>query len=124
MSIDATLDMIVKKQINEIANRAVEIMKEEAPSDTGKLRESIKKEQVSNNEIFVGTDLEYAYYVEHGRGEVKPKRAKALWGDGIDKHWTKYWGSRPSHPIPYAGPAKANDLVGRTAKRIKQEIGG
>lgn len=55
--------------------------KRNCPVDTGQLRESIRSE-VERNEAVVGTNLEYAPYVEYGTGVY------AAGGDGREDPWT------------------------------------
>lgn len=104
------IDEAIAKMLSlpqRVADEGVAIMKEEAPRRTGELRESIISE-VTGEQIFIGTDKEYAYYVQNGRGEVTPKRRIWLhWEDPYGEVFTKR-----------AGPAKPNDFVGRTAKRL------
>lgn len=90
----------------KLVAEGVQVMKYEAPIKTGALQKSIHSETLSENSWFIGTDLEYAYYVENGRGPVYPVVKKAL-----------YW-PELSHPVMRAGPAQANLFVERTVAQI------
>lgn len=119
MSLEQEINVAVGKEMDRVSNRAKEIMLEELHSSlkgtgTGKLEASIAVEPVDVIDRFVGTHLDYAKYVVGGRKEVKPIRAKVLWGEGIERNI--------GHPILYAKPVKANDFVGRTADKIRSEI--
>lgn len=91
----------------KVANEAVSIMAGEVPVRTGVLAGSIHAEQLSSSSWFVGTDIDYAIYVENGRGVVRPKNAKVLhWFDGGDVFAMR------------AGPTKPNKFVERTAAKL------
>lgn len=90
----------------ELVREGTAIMKTEVPVKSGQLQGSVHSEEMSDHSWFIGTDKYYAEYVENGRGPVFPVRKKAL-----------YW-PELSHPVAKAGPAPANDFVGRTAKQI------
>ena len=97
----------IEKLGERIAYAGENIMVSEVPVRSGSLQQSIHHEQTGSSTWFVGTDVFYAYYVENGRGVVKPVRKKVLhWIDGGDVFAKR------------AGPAKANDFVGRTAAKL------
>lgn len=100
-----------------VADEGVAIMREEVPRDKDGLYESIFSE-VSGNTIFIGTEKEYAYYVQNGRGEVVPSWKKE--GRPPSKPFSLHWeNSRYGDVFAMrAGPTKPNDFVGRTAKRL------
>lgn len=92
----------------KIADTAEKIMLEEAPVRTGGLARSIRQERMDESTWWIGTDIFYADYVEHGRGVVRPVRAKVLhWYDGVDVFTMR------------AGPSKPNPFAERTANRLK-----
>lgn len=104
---DLTIDGAIEKllQLPEKIGRAgAEIMRDEVPNKTGALAASVTYE-VSGDTIFIYTDKPYAKYVEYGRGEVRPVRAKAL-------HWDDVFAM-------YSSPTKPNDFVGRTKQRLE-----
>lgn len=89
----------------KIASIGESTMKGLAPARTGALRGSIHTEQTGSESWFVGTDLDYAYYVDQGRGDVWPIRRKVLrFADGSFH--------------PHAGPAKAQNFAARTADAL------
>lgn len=90
----------------DLVNEGVAIMKSEVPVRSHKLQGSIHSEEESDHRWFIGTYLFYAEYVENGRGPVYPVRKKAL-----------YW-PELAHPVKRAGPAPANDFVGRTRAQL------
>lgn len=90
---------------DKIAAEGVSIMQGEVPVRTGALQGSVHSERTGSQTWFVGTDIHYAGYVEYGRGDVWPVTRKVLrFADGSFH--------------PHAGPAKANDFVGRTAAKL------
>lgn len=116
-----TLDEAITKIQNlpqRIADEGVAIMKEEVPhGETGELSKSIFSD-INGNTIFVGTEIEYAKYVVHGRREVRPNWMK----DGKPRkpfslHWTQ--GGVDVFAMR-SGPVKPNDFVERTAKRLSK----
>lgn len=96
-----------------IADEGEQMMKDEVPIRTGELHDSIHSE-VSTSSVFIGTSKHYAKYVEFGRGPVYPVQKKVL-------HWEDKYGDVFAMR---AGPAKANDFVGRTARRLRAYISG
>ena len=80
-------------------------MKGIAPARSGALRGSIHQEQQGSETWFVGTDLYYAYYVDQGRGDVWPIRARALRFEDGSFH-------------PHARPAKAQNFAKKTADAL------
>lgn len=89
----------------KIAAQGVSIMQSEVPVRSGALQGSIHSEQTGSSTWFVGTDIFHAKFVEYGRGDVWPVRRRVLRFEDGSFH-------------PHAGPAKANDFVGRTAATL------
>lgn len=88
------------------------VMKEEFGSNrryaTGATLASIHYEVLSSDLVFIGASTPGAYWVEKGRGAVRPKSAKWLhWKDGSKDVFAKY-----------SRPVKPDDYIGRTAKRL------
>ena len=106
LSLDVDIRAYCVGLVEKLVAEGVEIMKAEAPVKTGALRRSIHSERTGATTWFIGTDIEHAYYVENGRGPVFPVVKKAL-----------YW-PELGHPVAKAGPAPANDFVGRTAAQL------
>lgn len=104
MSIDEAIDKILQLP-QKVGEKGVEIMKNEVPYKKGGLYNSIKYE-VMGSSVFIGTDKEYAKYVEYGRGEVRPVKKQALMWEGLP------------HPVMRSSPTKPNDFVGRTASQL------
>lgn len=96
--------------------------KEHCPVDTGQLRESIHTEAKDARTVTVGTNCEYAVFVEYGTG---PK------GDPSIPHTTKkYWryhdadGWHTSHgqpPQPFMRPA-FSEGKGNVVDAVKESI--
>lgn len=101
------------KELDRIADEAVEIMRSECPQKgknvwtTGNLAKSIHKESEGEFVRLVGTDVPYAKFVEHGRRDVRPVRAKALYLKGLNI-WTDY-----------ASFAPAQNFVEKTIAKLK-----
>ena len=106
LSLDVDIRMYCVGLAEKLVEEGTEIMKGEVPVKTGELRNSIHNERTGATTWFIGSTNDHAYYVENGRGPVYPVVKKAL-----------YW-PELSHPVKRAGPAKANDFVGRTAAQI------
>lgn len=97
--------------------------KDLCPVDTGALRNSIShKVDPGEPAAFIGTNQEYAPYVEFGTGGYSTT------GGGTPKsHWVymgddgKYHIGKPMKPRPYLKPAVANH-VGTYRNIIKDEL--
>lgn len=77
------LDRNVEKALTMIGLQAVGYAQEYAHVDTGNLRNSIQSEvDMSDDSVVIGTDVEYAPYVEFGHlqevGRFVPKLGKRL----------------------------------------------
>lgn len=95
--------------------------KDLVPVDTGNLRNSIThKVKLGEKATYIGTNSEYAAYVELGTGKYSktgggtPKTHWAYMGDDGEWHIGK-----PMKPQPYLKPAVANHR--QTYKNIAQE---
>jgi len=73
----------------------------------GQLLASIKiLDRLGDLDAVVGSDLEYAYWVENGRGIVEPVNAKVLhWVDKVTGEDVFAMRSGPSEPMPFLEPA-------------------
>lgn len=91
LKLDSVQDIDLRKPLlkagNDIENAAKENCNGRFADPTGTLKRSIRSELVGKNSIEVGTNLEYAVYVEHGTGLY------AFDGQGR--------ASTPEHPIPW-----------------------
>lgn len=114
--------------LQEAAERALEkcglvaegYAKRLVPVDTGNLRNSIThKVDPAEPAVYIGTDSEYAAYVELGTGEHYPDGRPTPWkyqdANG-NWHWTK---GNPASP--YLKPAVA-DHTGQYRKIIEDEM--
>jgi HK97 gp10 family phage protein len=114
--------------LQEAAERALEkcglvaegYAKRLVPVDTGNLRNSIThKVDPAEPAVYIGTDSEYAAYVELGTGEHYPGGRPTPWkyqdANG-NWHWTK---GNPASP--YLKPAVA-DHTGQYRKIIEDEM--
>ena len=97
--------------------------KDLAPVDTGNLRNSISHKVVNSEPAaYIGTNVEYAPYVEFGTGMHSstgggtPKTHWAYMGDDGEWHIGK-----PMKPQPYLKPAVA-DHVGTYRNIFKDEL--
>jgi hypothetical protein len=73
-----TLRASLPRILDEAADHARRVMYDYAPRKTGRLAESITVKAPSELERAVGPTVEYASFVEYGRGWVYPVRARAL----------------------------------------------
>lgn len=88
--------------------------------DTGNLRNSITH-QVDDNVVYIGTNVEYAAYVELGTGKYYPGGRDEPWGYEDAKgdfHWTAGMKGRP-----YLKPA-VEDHAETYRKLIKNTLSG
>lgn len=100
--------MMNNQELQQILAQACLIVenqaKRDAPVDVGTLRNSIKSE-VEGTQGVVGTNLEYAPYVEFGTGLF------AAHGDGRQTPWSyqdekgEWHTTIGQHPQPFLGPA-------------------
>ena len=97
-----------EKKLNQILSQACLIVenqaRRDAPVDNGVLRNSIRSE-VEGQQGVVGTNIEYAPYVEFGTGLF------AVNGDGRQTPWSyqdemgEWHTTIGQHPQPFLGPA-------------------
>lgn len=62
-----------EKELIESANAVIESTYPITPVKSGRLRDSITRSEVSDNTITVGTDVEYAVFVELGTRKMSPR---------------------------------------------------
>ena len=101
-------DQALNKGIADACKLVESKAKVDCPKDTSKLAESIHYE-VEDLQGVVGTNVEYAPYVEIGTGIFSSQ------GDGRDTPWV-YWSEKlqrfvytvGQHPQPYLRPALVN----------------
>lgn len=100
--IDAKNEQI-KAALEDIGGMMERYAKLLAPVDTGRLRNSIGHE-VEGNTVAVGTDVEYAPYLEFGTGQFAEGGGRATpWRYQDDKgEWHTTSGSRPQ---PFLRPS-------------------
>lgn len=99
----------VKKYTAEAIERALESVgitaegyaKFLCPKDTGRLQNSITH-VVDDKAVYIGTNVEYAGYVEMGTGKYVPNGRKTPWRYKDDKGWHITSGMPPR---PYLKPA-------------------
>lgn len=86
---------LVLEDLNDVKERALmkcgaiveNYAKQDAPVDTGRLRNSISHEMENNDTVDIGTDVEYAIYQEIGTSRVKEKRFLT---NGVRNHISEY----------------------------------
>lgn len=91
-SIEAVIKKLMKEQLSEVADDALDILKDCTPKNTGELISTMSKEETADG-YFVGTDTEkcpYANYPNVGTtgysGLIYPTHAMALdtpWGPKV-----------------------------------------
>ena len=119
----AKLDNLSNLQLEQALNKACLIVENEAkklcPVDTGQLRSSITHEVVEK-EGRVGTNVEYAPYVEYGTGLF------AANGDGRQERWSyqdgegNWYSTIGQQPQPFLHPALNNNRE-QVLQTIKDE---
>lgn len=70
--IKAELDKKIARALEAVGATAEGYAKELCPVDTGRLRDSITY-SVDDNTVYLGSDVEYAPYVEFGTHKQKPQ---------------------------------------------------
>lgn len=90
----------VQRALERVGEQAEGYAKDLAPVDTGQLRNSISHAvDESEPAAYIGTNLEYAPYVELGTGQYNPQGRPTPWvyqdAKG-DWHWTK---GNPAQPF-------------------------
>ena len=73
LKLDKEVENEFHKSIFATAQLIESTAKRYAPSRTGKLRNSITIEKINNTEYSIGTDLEYAQYLEFGTRYMQPQ---------------------------------------------------
>lgn len=81
-NVDEVVDEALQQGAKKIQNDAKRLIKAKNAFDTGRLHGSITVEKISNG-YSVGTDVEYAPYIEYGTGEkgdpTVPHTARKFW---------------------------------------------
>lgn len=108
----------VLRALERIGGAAEGYAKGLCPVDTGNLRGSIThKVDKENGDVYIGTNVEYAPYVELGTGIYNPEGRKTPWWYQDDKgqwHWTR--GARAQ---PFLKPAASDH--GQTYRNILED---
>ena len=82
------------KQASDFTNR----LRGNAPVDTGKLKESIRKDKIDEETYYITVNTDYAVYANYGRGDVYPVNKKVLRfknPNGSDPPWIFTKHSKP-----------------------------
>ena len=115
-------DEAVEKALNVIGLVAERYAKELCPTDTSRLKNSISH-QVDDETVYVGTNVEYAPYVEFGTGKFAEGGGgrPTPWSYQDDKgNWHTTNGMKPQ---PYLKPAIENHLD-EYKQYLKDELQG
>lgn len=83
--IQASYDQI-EKALKSVALTAEKYAKQDCPVDTGRLRSSITHE-TDKNTAYIGTNVEYAPYVEMGTSRM---RAQPFLEPAMEQHLSEY----------------------------------
>lgn len=110
MKVETALERL-KRIKDNIATYGVVLMQNEMPKRTGQMAASVQS-SINGDTITIGTPKEYAPIVVTGRGEIRPRTAKAL-------HW-KGWPNGGDVFAMRSGPVKPNDFLIRTIKAIRE----
>lgn len=115
-------DEAVAKALETIGRVAERYAKELCPTDTSRLKNSISH-QVDDETVYVGTNVEYAPYVEFGTGKFAEGGGgrPTPWSYQDDKgNWHTTNGMKPQ---PYLKPAIENHLD-EYKQYLKDELQG
>lgn len=119
----AELENRVDTALEEIGGRAQTYAAALTPVDTGALRNSITH-KVVGNEVYIGSNLYYAPYVELGTGiyATDGTGRKSPWAykdkDG-EEHWTR--GMKPQHMLKKAVSDHDDEYKKVLEKHLKDE---
>ena len=114
----AAFDAAVERALEKCGMTAEGYAKKLAPVDTGNLRNSISH-KVSDDAVYIGTNNEYAAYVELGTGIHYPGGRRDPWVYQDDKgEWHRTSGQEAQ---PYLKPAVA-DHAAKYRKIIEDEL--
>ena len=115
------LENLKNIDLDEVLNKACILVENDAkkkcPVDKGQLRNSITHE-VEGKEAVVGTNTEYAPYVEFGtgiKGENSPSPPKANVGQGYRSDWV----GQVAQPFLYPALANNKDKV---LKQVRPDL--
>jgi HK97 gp10 family phage protein len=100
--VESAINSNIEKALTNSALLVEASAKSKAPVQTGELRSSITH-QVDGNEAIVGSNLEYAPYVEKGTGIYGENGRQTPWTyQSADGEWHTTQGQRPK---PFLEPA-------------------
>ena len=106
----------IQRALKRIGMQAEGFAKKLCPVDTGGLRNSINH-KVQKDEVYIGTNKEYAAYVELGTGKYYDGGRKTPWAYQDEKgNWHMTHGQRAR---PYLKPAAADHT--QTYKNIVED---
>ena len=67
------IEKIVSKYMDKVGKKLVDNAKLNAPVETGALRDSIQFEKKDDTTIYLGSDLDYALFIELGNQDTTPR---------------------------------------------------
>ena len=121
--------------LSAVGEKAEGHAKDGCPVDTGRLKNSISyatidkvgggdspKAPVKEGEVVIGTNVDYAVYVEHGTGIYADTGLgrKTPWMYKDDKGvWHKTKGQKPTHFLEHAGTRYASEYKALMTKIMK-----
>ena len=109
----------IKKALEECGLTAERYAKEKCPVDTGNLRNGITHQMDGDNKVLIGSNVEYAPYVELGTGKYADGGRKTSWVYEDSKgNWHMTNGQKAQ---PYLKPALANH-TDEYAKIIRENL--
>ena len=108
LEVEAAKNETIAKALEDIGGMMERYAKLLCPVDTGRLRNSISH-QVEGNTVAVGTNVEYAPYLEFGTGQFAENGGRPTpWRYQDDKgEWHTTRGNKPQ---PFLRPAVDNHL--------------
>jgi hypothetical protein len=128
---DDSLNDALQKVGDSIVAEARSNLQNNTNINSGTLLSSIRILDEGKNFIVIGTDLDYAEYIEYGRGPVIPINGE--WLHWIDKQtgkdvFAKF--AKAVEPMPFLEPAvisntsKFQDIVAENVAQIGTPVGG
>jgi len=109
MSFEKDNNRLIKKKMKEAMFKVASIVHADAvkrcPVDTGRLRQSIRIIKADDKEAIVGTDLDYASYVEFGTPQMVKAHGEHRVTDPVKSWEAKKKRGAVGQTLPFLRPA-------------------
>lgn len=119
-NIEAVIKKIMMKQLSDVADDGLDILKDCTPKVSGELANSMYKEQTADDTYFVGTDTgecEHARWANtgnHSNSYLYPGKIQATESFALNTPWG---------PRMYVSPYKGSNFTTKAAQKIASKYG-